>query len=73
MIGYDHAGQVRFDELDVQFMSVCPLWAYADRFMKIHHNLAEICEFQSKCLTGNPESPKSRESAENAERLDYIV
>ena len=42
MIGHDHLGYVRLFELRVQFMSVCPLLAYAENFVEIHQNLAEI-------------------------------
>ena len=60
---------MRFDEVDVQFMSVCPLWSYTENFMMIQQDLAKICEFQSKCLTGSPESPESPER----EKVDYNV
>ena len=52
MIGHCHLGQLRLGDVDVQFMSVFQLWSYTENFMLIQKDLAEICEFQSKCLTG---------------------
>ena len=56
-------------EVNVQFMSVCPLLSYTENFMMIQQDLAEICEFQSKCLTGR----ESRERVESRERGMIIM
>ena len=43
---------MRLGELDVEFMSVCPLWKYADNFVKINQELARLGRFISICLLG---------------------
>ena len=52
-------------------MSVCPLWSYTENFMMIQQDLAEICEFQSKCLTGSSSSGSGRER--ERDKVDYNV
>ena len=69
MIGHAHLEYLRFGLVDVKFMFVYPLRSYIDNFMMIQRDLAEICEFQSKCLTGRVEI-RERESRE---RDDYNV
>ena len=40
MIGPDHFGEVRFSQVNTTFMSLWPLWTYAENFMKIYEDLA---------------------------------
>ena len=70
MIGHDHLGKLRLGEIYVQFMHVCPLWSYTENFMMIQQDLAEICEFQNKCLTGS--SRVERERVERERRLIIV-
>ena len=63
MIGQNHFGWLRLGEIDVQFLFVYPLWSYTENYMMIHQHSAEICEFQSKCLTiSSQEIQESRKS-----------
>ena len=63
MIGNDNLGKLRLCGVDITLMSAWPLWSYTENFMMIQQDLAEICEFQSKCLTGRVESRvESRET-----------
>ena len=42
MIGHDHFGKLKMDQVDIIYLSLYPLWTYAQNFVKIRLDLAMI-------------------------------